>query len=122
MMPIVNTQPVTTQTVNSPVTLASKAVNAAKDAKQDDAKLKAACTEFEAVFMNLMLGEMRKTIPKDKLLPESSGEDIMKSMLDTEMTKNMAHAGGMGLADMLYRQLTLTNSTANIPNKGQAPR
>jgi flagellar protein FlgJ len=36
----------------------------------------------------------------------SSGEETMQSLLDTELTKDMAKAGGMGLADMLYRQLS----------------
>jgi peptidoglycan hydrolase FlgJ len=116
-MPIISTQP-----ANSLVTGAPKTANTGPSAKTDDAKLKAACTDFEAVFINMMLSQMRKTVPKNGLLPQTSAQDIMQSMLDTEMTKNMAHAGGIGLADMLYRQLTLPNSAVNIPNKGQAPR
>jgi peptidoglycan hydrolase FlgJ len=116
-MPTIHTGP-----ANSPAPSVTKAGKTTKDSKTGDAKLKAACTDFEAVFVNMMLGEMRKTVPKNGLLPKSSGQDIMQSMLDTEMTKNMAHAGGIGLADMLYRQLTLAKSAVNIPNnKGQAP-
>lgn len=99
---------------------------AGKDAKED-AKLKAACTEMEAVFLNLLLTQMRRTIPKNSLSGESSQQEMMRSMLDSEMTKNMAKAGGTGLADMLYRQLTLTSHTPNASNisntskKSQAP-
>ena len=39
----------------------------------------------------------------------------MTSMLDGEMTKNMAKAGGMGLADMLYRQLRMTAQNEKNP-------
>jgi len=85
----------------------------------DDAKLKAACRDMEAVFLNLMLTRMRETVPKSSLMGNSSGEQIMRSMLDSEMTKNMAQAGGIGLADMLYRQLSLT---AGVNQKSQAPR
>jgi len=84
----------------------------------DDAKLKATCKDMEAVFLNMMMTEMRKTIDKSKLV-DSSKEDIMTSMLDTEMTKNMASAGGMGLADMLYRQLHMAAS-ATVKTKNQA--
>lgn len=71
----------------------------------EDAKLKAACKEMEAVFLNMMLTRMRATVPKGNLLGNSSEEQMLTSLLDTELTKNMAQAGGMGLADMLYRQL-----------------
>jgi flagellar protein FlgJ len=91
----------------------------ARDA-QEDAKLKAACKEMEAVFLNLLLKEMRKTVPKTGLVGNSSQEDIMRSLLDSEMTKNMAQAGGAGLAEMLYRQLTASDAASK--NKGQAPR
>ena len=88
---------------------------------QDDAKLKAACKDMEAVFLNLLLAQMRKSIPEDGLLGKSSQEDIMQSMLDSEMTKNMAKTGGLGLADMLYRQLAPSVSPSATTNKNQAP-
>jgi flagellar protein FlgJ len=71
-----------------------------------DKKLKAVCKDMESVFMNMMLTTMRATVPKDSLLGDSNEDGIMKSMLDTEMSKNMAQAGGVGLADLLYRQLS----------------
>lgn len=92
--------------------------SAIKNAKED-AKLKAACTDMEAVFLNILWQQMRRSVPKNTLFGQSNQEEIMRSMLDSEMTKNMAQAGGVGLADTLYRQLTLT---ANKPDKGQAPR
>lgn len=95
----------------------SSAVQKAQDTK-DDAKLKATCKDMEAMFLNMMMTNMRKTVQKSKLV-DSSKEEIMTSMLDAETTKNMASAGGMGLADMLYRQLSITSSATN---KNQAPK
>lgn len=93
---------------------------AAGDAAKEDAKLKAACTEMEAVFLNLLMTQMRRTVPKSKLMGEGSNpEEIMRSMLDGETTKNMAKAGGIGLADMMYRQLS--PNVKKTVNKGQAP-
>jgi flagellar protein FlgJ len=89
----------------------------AQEAK-DDAKLKKTCQDMEAVFLNMMLADMRKTVDKSKLV-DTSQEDIMRSMLDSEMTKDMAKAGGIGLADMLYRQL---HTPAAVSNKSQAPK
>ena len=74
----------------------------------EEAKLKATCQDMEAVFLNMMMTRMRATVPKDGLLGNSQAEQMLTSMLDTELTKNMAKAGGMGLADMLYRQLSKT--------------
>lgn len=81
---------------------------------REEAKLKAACQEMEAVFLNMMLTRMRASVPKTKLMGDTAGEETMQSLLDTELTKNMAQAGGMGLADMLYRQLSKSSV------KGQA--
>lgn len=68
-------------------------------------KLKDACTGFEAMFMNLMYSKMRDTVPEDSLFGDSNSDKILQSMLDTEMMNTAAKAGGMGLADMLYKQL-----------------
>lgn len=87
---------------------------------QDDKKLRDTCKEMEAVFLNILMSEMRKTVPKSSLTENSSGEEIMKSMLDSELTKNMSQAGGIGLADMMYRQLSL--SQAAVKKVSQAPK
>lgn len=89
----------------------------AQEAK-DDVKLKKTCQDMEAVFLNMLLADMRKTVDKSKLV-DTSQEDIMRSMLDSEMTKDMAKAGGIGLADMLYRQL---HTSVSASNKSQAPK
>lgn len=95
-----------------------KATQNVKDDKQK-AKLKDACQQMEAVFLNMMWSRMRATVPKSSLFGEDTNEeDIIHSMLDSEMTKNMAKAGGIGLADMLYRQLSVSDTA----NKNQAPK
>lgn len=91
----------------------ASATEKAQQAK-DDAKLKATCQDMEAMFLNMMMADMRKTVQKSKLV-DTSTEDMMTSMLDSEMTKNMASAGGMGLGDMIYRQLRLDASAVKKP-------
>ncbi|EAX47463.1 hypothetical protein TcarDRAFT_1481 [Thermosinus carboxydivorans Nor1] len=83
---------------------------------RDDQKLRQACRDMEAVFLNLLLSRMRSTVPQSGLV-DTSQEEIMRSLLDRELTSTMAQAGGIGLADMLYRQLTSENR-----EKSQAPR
>lgn len=100
----------------------ANAKTAAATKAAEDAKLKAACQDMEAVFLNMMLSRMRDTVPKGNLLGNSREEQTLTAMLDTELTKNMAKAGGMGLADMLYRQLNKTAAavTPAADNKSQA--
>lgn len=69
-------------------------------------KLKDACKGFESMFIQMMWKEMRKTVPENSLFGESDGEKIFRDMLDTEMSDRMSEAGGLGLADVMYKQLT----------------
>lgn len=77
---------------------------AIKEAKED-AKLRKACEGFESMFMNMMYKEMRKTVPKSGFWGNSNAEDLWQDMMDSEMVDQMAKSGGIGLADMLYKQL-----------------
>jgi peptidoglycan hydrolase FlgJ len=67
-------------------------------------KLREACEGFESVFLSKMFSEMRSTIPKDGLL-HGQYEEQYYSMFDKALCDKMADAGGVGLADMMYRQL-----------------
>lgn len=94
----------------------------AKHSGMDDkekARLKSVCKDMEAVYLNIMLKQMRATVPKSGLLGSSSQEEIFRSLLDSELTKEMAKGSGIGLGDMLYRQLTLEEETKQ---KSQAPK
>ena len=81
-------------------------------AAEDDAKLKKACQEMEGVFLNMLLKSMRSTIAKTELGGSNLQQDTMQSMFDMEMTRNMAAAGGVGIADMMYRSLTRSTQAA----------
>ena len=78
-----------------------------------DKKLKEACTGFEAMFMNLMYSKMRDTVPEDSLFGNSNSDKILQSMLDTEQMNQAAKSGGLGLAEMLYQQLSRQQSAMN---------
>lgn len=72
---------------------------------EDKQKLREVCQEMESIFLNLMMSKMRDTIPERTLFPKSSGEKIMQSMFDVELTKTMSKAGGIGIGELLYQQL-----------------
>lgn len=70
-------------------------------------KLREACQGFESMFIKMMWKEMRNTVHENPLFGESQGEKIFRDMLDTELADRMSESGGLGLADVMYDQLTL---------------
>ena len=75
------------------------------DSSTKQEKLRESCEGFEAIFLQKMWEQMRKTVPKEGYL-HSKDEDMYQSLFDIELCKKMAGAGGIGLADMLYTQLS----------------
>ena len=61
--------------------------------------------DFESVFVNKLLESMRKAVPKSGLL-DSSALDMYQSMMDQEMAKNMSERKGIGLGEMVYKDLS----------------
>jgi hypothetical protein len=48
---------------------------------------------------------MRKTIPKDEVVPETMADDIFKNQLDDKYAEQWTDQGGIGLAEVIYQQL-----------------
>lgn len=88
---------------------------------RNEKELRAAAAEFESLFINQMMKSMRETIGKSELFHGGNAEDIYTSMLDTELSKNMAKSGGIGLADMLLRQLSDGAGEPPIQTRPAAP-
>jgi len=68
--------------------------------------LKGAATQFEAMFVNMMLKSMRDATPQEGLL-DNSQTKMFTTMLDQQTSQNIAKKG-VGLADVLVRQLSKT--------------
>ena len=68
--------------------------------------LKGAATQFEAMFVNMMLKSMRDATPQEGLL-DNSQTKMFTTMLDQQTSQNIAKKG-IGLSDVLIRQLTKT--------------
>lgn len=65
--------------------------------------LRQAASQFEAVFMNLLLKSMRESLPKDGAL-DSDTARTFTGMYDAQIAQKMAEKG-VGLADMIVRQV-----------------
>ena len=74
-------------------------------AEKDDPRLGAACREMESLFLTHLLKEMRATVEKSGFISGGQAEEIFTSLLDVEISKKMAAAGGIGLSSILLEQL-----------------
>ena len=84
--------------------------------QNQDAALRAAARQFEAVFMRMLMSSMRQSLPGDDLMG-SSASKMATGMLDDQWAQVLtagsvggsagtAGAGkGLGLADMMLRQI-----------------
>jgi len=68
------------------------------------------CQEFESIFVNMMVKEMRDTVGKGDLMNGGQAEEIFSDMLYDEYSKGMTKASNFGLADSIYRQLSTTSA------------
>ncbi len=61
--------------------------------------------QFEAVFIEMMLGQMRQTTPGDEIFG-GTGEETYRDLFDRQMAVQMARDNeGLGLAPMIEEQL-----------------
>jgi flagellar protein FlgJ len=77
--------------------------------------LKNACRDFESLFVNYMLKQMRRTVPQDGLFGGGQAEKMYTSMMDSEVAKEISRQRGLGLAPMMYHQMmtAINDSTTN---------
>ena len=80
--------------------------------EKDDEQLKAACREMEAYFIQQLYKTMRtSTQLGEGIITKGQHEEIFEDMLIEEQSKEATKAGGIGLADMLYKQLSIERAS-----------
>lgn len=73
--------------------------------RNDPAVLRDVASQFEALFVQQMLKSMRDASLGDPLLGNSDQLDMYQEMMDQQLAVEMSSGKGIGLADMLVRQL-----------------
>lgn len=66
--------------------------------------LEEACYQMEALFVGMMLKEMRKNIPKNEFMHGGFAEEIFQEMVDSEYAINIARSKQFGFAKIIYEQ------------------
>lgn len=81
-----------------------QSVQAAQESGDLEA-LKKVAKEFEEIFVNMLLKSMRSTIMDGGLTEKSNQRGMFEGMLDEEFAKQISEKGGIGIQDMMVRQL-----------------
>lgn len=78
-----------------------------------DAQLRQVSKDFEAIFLQMMLKEMRNSVQRSGLMGNSQATQFFESMQDEQLSHKLADAGGIGIGDILYKQL----QKASLPHQ-----
>jgi peptidoglycan hydrolase FlgJ len=74
---------------------------------EKEKKLRKACADFEAIFINYIFKAMRQTVPKNDYMPQMPGKDTYSMIMDQKVAEDLSRrGGGIGLQKMLYEQLS----------------
>jgi len=74
-------------------------------AKASEAQLRATAQKFETSFLSEMIRHMSEGVKSDPLTGGGHGEDSFKSFLNEQYAKGIVSRGGIGVADMVYKQM-----------------
>ncbi len=90
--------------------LARLRAEARTDARSPEALRKAA-SQFEALFIQMVLKGMREAKLADGLF-ENEGNDHYRDMFDAQLSVSLSQGRGLGLADVIVRQLSQQGGVA----------
>lgn len=80
--------------------------------RNDPEALREVAGQFEALFLQTLLKTMRDASPDDALIGDSESFKMYQGMLDQQLALEMSSGRGIGLAEMLVRQLGGTDARA----------
>ena len=92
----------------------------AKKNDRDPAVLREVAGQFEALFIQTMMKNMRDASFGEPIFGQSSQHEMYQEMLDKQYALEMAGGRGIGLADMLVRQLGGEPVPEEVPEPGAA--
>ncbi len=84
---------------------------------KEQSNLKEAALEFEAIFLQLMLDSMRKTVPESEMFKQSSGESIFRGMLDQQYAFVMSEQKMTGIAQAIEEQLSKSMAPQTVSER-----
>lgn len=81
----------------------------------DEARIRKAARDFEASFISAMLQPVFEALPTDGAFGGGSGEAAFRSFMVDAMARETARRGGVGLSDVVARELIAMQAAAQRP-------
>jgi len=78
--------------------------------------IKKTAKQFESLFIQMMLKSMRDTLPEDGMF-NSKQQGMYQDMMDKQLSLNLSMGKGVGLADVIERQLSRQSSNYHPPRE-----
>jgi len=109
--------------MSSPILGLGPAVTGAHDTAKsaylkEKSRLTKASQDFEALFVGMMLKQMRKSMAgENALFGKSSESKIYQDMMDDKLAEQMSHTGTFGLAKAMMKSVE-----GRLPADPDAPR
>jgi peptidoglycan hydrolase FlgJ len=72
---------------------------------QSQGKIREAADQFEAMFLAQVLNSMTSGLEVDGLFGGGPAENIYRSMMNDQYAKSISRQGGVGIADVVYREM-----------------
>ncbi len=72
----------------------------------DEAAIRKFSEDFEALFVQRLMKEMRKSVPKGGLMEKSLSMEWFEEMFDEAVAKEISAGESIGMAQIIYEQLT----------------
>lgn len=101
----------------TPVTPPADRPTATKLSPAEERRLRSTAHEIESIFLSQMLKTMREASGKGGIL-SGNGQRIYQELMDEHMGRAMAKAGGIGLGDLLVRDVLRRQGIEKKPSSG----
>jgi len=93
------------QTATAAAAVTGKALHTGNTGASVSDRAHAQATDFEAVFLSSMFQNMFTDVGKDGPLGDGPGIGVWRTFLTNEFGKSLAKAGGIGIANQVYKSL-----------------
>lgn len=78
--------------------------------KTEHPKLRKACREMESYFVGSLMKQMHASASKGGLFGDKPEMNTYRDMFDDAVAKEIGKTGAFGIADVLYRELSIRST------------
>ena len=100
---------------------ADKGGNPAENPANDLDGLRQVAKQFESLFYSQLIRSMRETVPENGFWGSGGGTKIYRQMHDQALADGLAEGGGLGIANLIVRQLEHAVPAEAGSDAAQAP-